>query len=195
MRLAGSWPSLCSTSIAFMHEYAKSLARFALLGAMCLAPSNPARAQQAEALSSAQTAHRGAYVLLTAGMFVPPEGGPLGASATGEVGYQLALRHVALAAGGRLSGYFSDAEAVAAGMAAVRATLLRALASPFLFAAIGPGYRSTPSELEVCYQVGAGFMIGVTTHTSVGAEAAYVRLSGTDFDQLFLGAALRAKLD
>jgi opacity protein-like surface antigen len=136
----------------------------------------------------------GTYVLVTAGLFVPPEAGALGLTSTGEVGYQLDLGKVSLSVGGRVSGYFSSDVSFAAGLACARLELPLHVASPFVTLAIGPGYLSERSKLDVSYQAGGGFLIGLTEHAAIGAEALFTQLGATSFNQLSLGPVLRAML-
>jgi len=132
---------------------------------------------------------------LSAGLFVPPQGGQVGAAITGEVGYQLALSRISLTTSGRVVGFFAADASFAAALLSVRAQWPLEMVSPFVLAAVGPGFLTTPDHFSIAYQVGGGALVGITRRVAVGMEASYTQLGTVGFRQLSLGPVLRAMLD
>lgn len=185
-----------------MHSFtSSSRPRLRLLLALIVALSSwllgvrSARSQDLEPSSGWRAQEAGPSLSLSAGLFVPPEGGQVGVAAGGEVGYQFALARVGLTTSGRVVGFFSSEVAFSAALASVRALWSLDLVSPFVMAAVGPGYLTLPERVSVTYQAGCGALMGITPHAAIGLEASYTQLGASGFRQVFFGPVLRASLD
>jgi hypothetical protein len=136
----------------------------------------------------------GPRVALSSGLFVPPEGGTLGFAITGDASYGFALGKATLAPGLRLAGYFRSGLAVAAPLASARVALTLGVVRPYVLAGIGPGHASDRQQLGLAYQAAAGVTLDLGARWSLGAEASYLAISGTDFRALSLGPCVAVRL-
>jgi hypothetical protein len=181
------------------HEPSRFVARVAhpaLLGAaLCLSYPSGASALEPPPRAPTPAQVDGTYALVTAGLFVPPEGGPLGFSSIAEIGYEVAAGPLRLSTGGRVAAFFSSDVSLAAGLVTVRAQWPLEVAAPFVSASVGPGYLATTEALRATFQVGAGLLFSITQHASIGGEASYIQLGRADFKQLYLGPCVRVFFD
>lgn len=142
----------------------------------------------------AQEATRGPQLGLASGFFVPPEGGRLGFAIAGDARYGFALGRATLAPGFRLAGFFRSGLAVAAPLAGARLDYALGIAHPFVVGAVGLGHASDRSRQGVAYQAAAGVLLDLGTRWSLGAEASYLAITGSDFRALSLGPCLTLHL-
>lgn len=154
-----------------------------------------ARSQESEASPPSASQASGASMALSAGLFVPPQGGHVGAAVAGEVGYQLPIARFSLTTSGRVVGFFAADVSFAAALLSVRAQWPLEMVSPFMLAAVGPGFLTTHDHFSIAYQVGGGALVGITRRVAIGLEASYTQLGTIGFRQLSFGPVLRAMLD
>ena len=134
--------------------------------------------------------NRGLRYGIAPGVFVPLHGGPVGFSIAGTVRYGFELGPLVLAPGARLGAFWHPDFRVLWAMGTARVTVPIGPVGPYVVGGVGPGWLSTPSQVDLAYLGGGGFMVYIGTHFGVGAEATYQGLRGTNFAGLFFGPLL-----
>jgi hypothetical protein len=144
-------------------------------------------------VASARADGGGPFAQLGAGMFVPPEGGKLGAAMHLDLAYAKQLGPLSLAPGGRFSAYVGPDHALA-GLATLRCSYTGPVAVPYLFVGAGAGQLGALRGAALALEAGAGLLFPVASHLAVGAEAGYQDLGHRIFESVYLEAALRVAL-
>lgn len=144
------------------------------------------------ALERAACSALGANLGASAGLWLPPEGGPLAVGTSAEVTYGLPVNDVAISAGLRLLLNGPHELLTFAALGVVRIELPRELLSPSLFAGLGPARGDSGADLA--YQIGVGFMHVFSASFAIGAEATYLALQRGETRSLFFGPAMRVRL-
>ncbi len=168
--------------------------RFALavpllaVGVGAFAPE--ARAQE-ERDTAAMSANRGFRLGLGPVLLLPSrDNGPYGGGLTLDGRYGIKAGPTVLAPGGRLSGYGISGRFIGTAMPTFRVTVPIGPLAPYIVGGLGPGWISNPSEGGLAILGGGGLMIHVGRVLSLGIEATYQTITGTEFNSVALGPSI-----
>lgn len=119
------------------------------------------------------------------GAYFPSRGNTgLGIDATAD--YGIPVSPFVVAPGGRFSAYFGGNGAIT-GMPMAEAMLPIGEVVPYLRAGAGIGHANGPNDNGLALMGGGGVKVHVTRDASVGIDATYETVTGTDFRSLAIG--------